>query len=531
MPSARSATKTARAAPAAGRETWQEQAASFVGFFVFLLVLKTFFLPLFIIPTGSMAETLYGQHTLHTCPNCGFEYAVGWIAPGRWPFNTPFIQCPNCRWRQYSAREAQLLRSRGQPIVADEIIESLPSMAGDRIFVHGWPYDPLFRRVPGLGPRRWDVVVFRVPTDGDTNYIKRLIGLPGEKIEIIDGDVFVNDRLEAKPAGAQQSLWFPYFSQDYVPRRPSVASQYHPRWEPQTQPTGWSDPAQRVLRFDGADRTRDELLFVTVPGNPRVPGEIIDLYGYNELRKPDRIVPDVRLSAEVEFDGAVTGYLELALEVDRHAFTARLAPDGRLTLQHSWTGPQGPRDERRETRVALAGPARIELYHVDGRAAVAVNGATLSADGYELTPDAARARARGRSSPRLRIAAEQTRLALRHLRIDRDVYYTGDQIVSPQGPGIGVDGHPVTLGADEYFLLGDNSPNSQDGRYAFWHTGLEWVGPHLKRALAEGRYQLGTVPGDQLIGPAFFVYWPGFLPLGPDRLTILPDLGRLRWIR
>ena len=85
------------------KEPWPEQWASFIGFFVYLLILKSFFLPLFIIPTGSMAETLYGAHAMHTCPNCGTEYAVGWQQPpdggdARAAYH-PVVQCPNCRWR------------------------------------------------------------------------------------------------------------------------------------------------------------------------------------------------------------------------------------------------------------------------------------------------------------------------------------------------------------------------------------------------------------------------------------------------
>ena len=39
-------------------------------------------------------------------------------------------------------------------------------------------------------PEPWDVVVFKNPQDNSQNYIKRLIGLPGESIEIVHGDVF-----------------------------------------------------------------------------------------------------------------------------------------------------------------------------------------------------------------------------------------------------------------------------------------------------------------------------------------------------
>ena len=52
-------------------------------------------------------------------------------------------------------------------------------------------------------PRRWDVVVFKSPDDPDKehyqqNFIKRLVGLPGEKLMVLDGDIYIWDTADAK---------------------------------------------------------------------------------------------------------------------------------------------------------------------------------------------------------------------------------------------------------------------------------------------------------------------------------------------
>ena len=68
---------------------------------------------------------------------------------------------------------------------------------GDRLFVNKLAFGPRIPysgyRLPGFTkPKRGDVVVFINPVDHKRNFIKRLIGFGGEKIEIRDGDIYVN---------------------------------------------------------------------------------------------------------------------------------------------------------------------------------------------------------------------------------------------------------------------------------------------------------------------------------------------------
>ena len=84
---------------------------------------------------------------------------------------------------------------------------------GDQIFVLKCIYQ-FFR------PNRWDVIVFKNPLEPKINYIKRLVGKPGEKIEIIDGDIYINDRIMRKPPKVQEELWMPIYEADYIPSRP-----------------------------------------------------------------------------------------------------------------------------------------------------------------------------------------------------------------------------------------------------------------------------------------------------------------------
>ena len=73
-------------------------------------------------------------------------------------------------------------------------------LVGDRLFVtkysygyskHSFPFSPpiLSKRVMFNSPKRGDVVVFKTPADNRTDYIKRLIGLPGDRIQFIDSNL------------------------------------------------------------------------------------------------------------------------------------------------------------------------------------------------------------------------------------------------------------------------------------------------------------------------------------------------------
>src|SRR5262249_52884513 len=57
------------------------------------------------------------------------------------------------------------------------------SFSGDRIIVGKFCYDL-------TEPKRWDVIVFKFPGNAVQNYIKRLIGLPGERIRIVGGNIY-----------------------------------------------------------------------------------------------------------------------------------------------------------------------------------------------------------------------------------------------------------------------------------------------------------------------------------------------------
>jgi signal peptidase I len=170
------------------RDPAREVIETIVFVVVLVLLLKLFVTEAFVIPTGSMAETLYGYQKLITCPKCGHEFPVnshdeveGRQQDGR---KLPLYGycCPNCRYL-------------GQ---ISEFEPAPKNRTGDRVLV----LKPLFHI---RDPERGDVVVFKFPEKPQdnfeaSNYIKRAMGFGGETIGIYRGDLFVTTFLNYPPS-------------------------------------------------------------------------------------------------------------------------------------------------------------------------------------------------------------------------------------------------------------------------------------------------------------------------------------------
>ena len=91
-------------------------------------------------------------------------------------------------------------------------------LIGDRIFVskftygfskHSFPFSPKIsnKRFFYEKPAQGDLVVFKTPVDNRTDYIKRLVGLPGDEIQFINGEIFINkEKIKRKKVEAVSGI-------------------------------------------------------------------------------------------------------------------------------------------------------------------------------------------------------------------------------------------------------------------------------------------------------------------------------------
>jgi signal peptidase I len=117
-------------------------------------------------------------------------------------------------------------------------------LVGDYLFVSKYSYGyshyslplspPIFHgRIFASEPARGDVVVFRLPKDDTTDYIKRVVGLPGDKIQVINGEVFING------TALQRKRIADFVGEDPCGSGTSIAPTHVKRWR-ETMPNGVS---------------------------------------------------------------------------------------------------------------------------------------------------------------------------------------------------------------------------------------------------------------------------------------------------
>ncbi len=379
------------------------------------------------ISGASMAETLAGEHFDVTCGDCGFPFRCGTALS-----STRQVICPNCGHRGNRPAET----SRGERVIVDRFA-----------FV-------------GRGPRRWDLAALRREQDGLA--VKRVVGLPGERIAIRAGDVFIDGGISRKSLSEFRSMATLVHDDTFRPTRDHLLPA---RWRPQGAQSGWQSQ-ERGFRWNApstSDRERTSEDWLTYhhwrcyqspwPRTDEAPVSDNVAYNQAESRQLNNVgdlllACRVRLSSSSSLQARIHDgreYVSFGVDVVRKKLT--LMRGGSLLAEV-------------RARIPAATWCQFEFGVFDKQAVLALDRRTLVAARYANTVNWGEAAGHATDAGNfiqqpIGLSAAGGALQLTELRVFRDIYYLD---------GLSAGSVAVDTPLEGWFVLGDNTAVSQDSR-------------------------------------------------------------------
>ncbi|MBX7166313.1 MAG: S26 family signal peptidase [Pirellulales bacterium] len=513
---------------------------------------RTFEAEGFEIPTGSMAPTLMGMHKDFECPQCGYAYQVGAshevdLETGRQTGDLiKSATCPMCRFPTRLDQDNPLGRS-------------YRTYSGDRIQAAKFTY------YGGQEAQRWDVTLFKYPHGAETNYIKRLVGLPNETLSVWHGDLYVRPQGESafkisrKPAEKVRATLQEVYDNDYLLEK-LIERGWPLRWQSRETAGGaaWQaeDQGRRFSVTAKADAASWLAYEHTPPswndwqaleqgplpaGTSVSPQLVTDFCAYNTgattatgpPKKQALFAQGLHWVGDLAIDftcdvAADTGKLLIDLvEAGRHYQCAIELSSGEASLSID-----GQVLGKAHTPVQGSGEYELSFANVDDQLFLWVDGDVIefpeSVGGGLPYPTPSAARPQPDDLRPARIGAQGAKVDVRHLRLRRDIYYIACR-APRQFPdySISIDDYdpncPLFSQLDEQHIRRMMSdPNVWgffDGRrpveFVMGANQFLMFGDNSSASMDSRLWLRSDNSGDPalvdrslLIGKAMFVYWP-----------------------
>ena len=433
------------------------------------------------------------------------------------------------------------------------------------------------------------MTVFKYPEEPETNYIKRLVGMPDEELRIERGDIYTRKlnssdafRMQRKPLAHQQAMQILVNDDAH---RPALLKD-DKRWDHwRSEEAGWNVVEDGLyeatttgdkwldMRYEHRVPTPEQWRAVAtsrpLPVQPRS-SLITDYYSYNTYLTRDAY--DKQAWFQPHWVGDLT--VEVLLQVDKPSGEFRIelveagVPNQFVVDLATGMGRlvRGGRQlAEAKTPIREGGRFKLRFANVDDRLTLWINHLKPFGDGIEYEPDASETK--GPQAADLKpvgLAVKDGKVSVSRLRLTRDIYYS----VYPSGFDYGenlwsaaiIDStaffnlisdpakfsafeetrhQDFPIGPGRYMMMGDNSPLSKDSRAWGISDRME---PGGIGGWDDTNRQSWEVPERLIVGKAFMVYWPHAWPMGSWSLKInfrgrkidfpfVPNFDRMKVIR
>lgn len=395
-------------------------------------------------------------------------------------------------------------------------------------------------------PERYDVIVFKYPLDRSVNYIKRLVGLPDERVMIFAGNIYAAKRNPDGSHGPMQIARKSRSARDAVLKRLYPSGRDGERFDTAFQVLSGSHHvdgdsvvlgADSSVRFGQADPVRDQYLDGYDPDWGIPAPHYLNEFG-------SQVVSDLAMRLELTPEsGCREVRLALFVSEIEHRVVLGVGDAAGSRIESGYPAgddllPIGAGStvvaESERSWLTESRSTELSFFHVDQQLMLEVDGEPVLSFEYQITEDPGSSDSPGtypapRGSNRNEIRLENSggAVAIEDLEILRDIHYLA------QGRG---DRMIFDVPADSYFVLGDNTQNSSDGRAwaaqkvtladgaevlrekrdhgwdtrefdIFGETYDTPIGrqPIVKRVDTN---EFSFVPGNLLLGKAIAVFWP-----------------------
>ncbi|MBI5360642.1 MAG: signal peptidase I [Planctomycetes bacterium] len=322
-------------------------------------------------------------------------------------------------------------------------------VSGDRIMVNKFYYnlDPI---------KRFDVIIFRYPLETTKTYIKRVAGLPNEKIMVSEGDLYFNPDndgqetffLAKKPFELQQKIWIPVHENAFVD-----LVEIGKEWN--------FDKSACSLLTDEKGRTTG-LLFKTA-GTAGKSSLLFASKIHDSLNSPlvsGNRVQDFKLafSAVMQSD---TGSIFASISDGANAFEVKLDSQGNSMITHSrepmGRGENAPSETPIDFKPVKNEKISLEIMKFDGAFHLLCNGRELCKLDYKdkYAPETFPA------EQRISFGTINSDCLFNRVSVYRDLYYTAQGNLQQTMTGMP---KAMQIPENSYYMLGDNSLSSKDSR-------------------------------------------------------------------